>query len=84
VLAMTLTMRDVAYVATRGWMEGTGETLFEPDAEHIGFWTKDAVNTLTKAGLIKGMEDHRFAPKKSATRAEVAALIARFARGFIR
>lgn len=48
------------------------------DKESISAYALDAVNALSKAGIINGNENGEFAPQKSATRAETARLIAEF------
>lgn len=50
---------------------------FADDAE-IGFWAKDAVAAMQKAGIIDGKGDNIFAPKDNATRAEAAKMISVF------
>ena len=41
-------------------------------------WFNNAVSTLTNAGIVKGYEDGTFRPNEPITRAEFAALVARF------
>ena len=45
-----------------------------------GVWCCRAVSTLTNMGIIKGYTDGSFQPNKSITRAELATIIARFAK----
>ena len=45
-----------------------------------GAWCCRAVSTLTNMGIIKGYTDGSFQPNKSITRAELATIIARFAK----
>lgn len=45
-----------------------------------GMWCNRAVSTLTNMGIIKGYTDGSFQPNKSITRAELATIIARFAK----
>lgn len=45
-----------------------------------GMWCNRAVATLTNMGIIKGYTDGSFQPNKSITRAELATIIARFAK----
>lgn len=47
------------------------------DAGEISGYAEDAVNTLNALGIISGMSDGSFAPKKTATRAEAAVIIQR-------
>lgn len=47
------------------------------DAALISAWAADAVSKVQKAGVIEGYPDGRFAPKGTATRAEVSAVFAR-------
>lgn len=51
--------------------------VFADDAE-ISSWASDAVRTAQQIGLINGRENGMFAPKESASRAEVAAILQRF------
>ena len=45
-----------------------------------GMWCNRAIATLTNMGIIKGYTDGSFQPNKSITRAELAPIIARFAK----
>lgn len=45
-----------------------------------GMWCNRAIATLTNMGIIKGYTDGTFQPNKSITRAELATIIARFAK----
>ena len=45
-----------------------------------GMWCNRAIATLTTMGIIKGYTDGSFQPNKSITRAELATIIARFAK----
>jgi hypothetical protein len=58
--------------------ETTAYTAFADDAGTASY-AKDAVAALVKAGIISGKPDNLFDPKGSATRAEVAAVLHRFA-----
>lgn len=49
------------------------------DEENIQYWAVDAVHTAQRAGIISGRDDNIFAPQDTATRAEVAAIMHRFA-----
>jgi hypothetical protein len=51
------------------------------DEADISPWAKAAVSLLAEAGVVKGMEDGRFAPDQYATRAEIAAILSRLTRG---
>jgi hypothetical protein len=48
-----------------------------PDADNVSDWAEDAVIWAVSAGLIQGRGD-ALAPKGTATRAEVAAILQRF------
>ncbi|MCL2406970.1 MAG: S8 family serine peptidase [Defluviitaleaceae bacterium] len=48
------------------------------DADDIAYWAMVAVRAMQAAGVIQGHVDGTFAPNNTATRAEVAALFARF------
>ncbi|MDR0380665.1 MAG: NEAT domain-containing protein, partial [Oscillospiraceae bacterium] len=54
---------------------GAAETF--ADAADIGPWAREGVEALTAAGFLKGVGNNRFAPQRTATRAEAAALLAR-------
>ncbi|MGM9592588.1 MAG: S-layer homology domain-containing protein [Oscillospiraceae bacterium] len=43
------------------------------------YWACPAISTLTNAGILKGFEDGSFRPSEPVTRAQMAAIIARFA-----
>ncbi|MBS6720936.1 MAG: S8 family serine peptidase [Peptoniphilus harei] len=45
------------------------------DEKDISSWAKDSVKEMVKLGLIKGMEDGRFAPKEKLTRAQIAQVV---------
>jgi len=45
------------------------------DSEHIADYAKEAVEMLTKAGVIDGYDDGTFAPNATATRAEAAQIL---------
>ena len=64
-------------------LESNPQATFADDAS-IASWAKDAVYALAFAGLINGVGENTYAPAKTATRAEVATLLARFVRGYIR
>lgn len=49
------------------------------DEENIQYWAVDAVHAAQRAGIISGRDDNIFAPQDTATRAEVAAIMHRFA-----
>lgn len=48
------------------------------DGSAIQAWARNAVATNVAAGIIQGMPDNRFAPAKSATRAEATTMLKRF------
>ena len=55
-----------------------GDTVTFTDSDEISDYAKAAVEAMASAGLIQGMGDGTFAPRQTATRAEVATLLARF------
>ena len=67
---MTLKAAEVMGVSLVGADAGT----FTDDAD-IADWSRDAVYTLSNAGIINGMGDGTFAPKANATRAQAAVII---------
>jgi hypothetical protein len=50
------------------------------DEEQVSFWAKEAIEIAAQHGIIAGYEDGTFRPGKTATRAEVAAVIERVLR----
>ena len=58
--------------------ETTAAITFNDDA-NISSYAKEAVSAIQKAGIINGKPDNLFDPKGNATRAEVAAILHRFA-----
>ena len=63
-------------------LESNPQAAFADDAE-IASWAKDAVYALAFAGLINGVGENNYAPTRTATRAEVATLLTRFAQNYI-
>ncbi|MDR1328832.1 MAG: S-layer homology domain-containing protein, partial [Oscillospiraceae bacterium] len=53
------------------------------DAGEISSWASAAVRKMADAGIIAGVGDNKFAPKLTASRAEVATLLARFLQGLV-
>lgn len=53
------------------------EKLFT-DRDTISDWAKESVKAMQMAGIIEGMPNNLFAPKKDTTRAEVATIFQRF------
>lgn len=53
------------------------------DADAIGSWALDAVQTIQRAGIMNGKDGDRFDPTGTATRAEVAAVLRRFTEAVI-
>ena len=45
------------------------------DEKDISSWAKDSVKEMVKFGLIKGMDDGKFAPKEKLTRAQIAQVV---------
>ncbi|MGO4373517.1 S-layer homology domain-containing protein, partial [Paenibacillus sp. MCAF20] len=50
------------------------------DLEGVSPWAREALTALVEAGIIKGYEDGTLRPKKTITRAEIATIIAYFAK----
>lgn len=48
------------------------------DNANISSWAKDAVRAMQQAGILAGKNGNKFAPKGTATRAEVATVLRRF------
>lgn len=49
------------------------------DNTQISSWAKDAVKSMQQAGILAGKNENKFDPKGTATRAEVATVLRRFA-----
>ena len=62
-------------------LKGDADAQFADGAE-IADWAKAAVETVVKAGLLKGVGDDRFSPASDASRAQVATLLARFMKEY--
>ncbi|MDR2132509.1 MAG: S-layer homology domain-containing protein, partial [Clostridiales Family XIII bacterium] len=73
--AMLIRYADFAKIA----LTGAEQASFADDAE-IAAWAKGGVYALASAGILNGVGDGNFAPKKTAIRAEVATMLMRFAR----
>jgi uncharacterized repeat protein (TIGR02543 family) len=55
-----------------------GAALSYPDSVNIAAWAEQAALYCQEAGILKGRDGSNFAPKGTATRAEVAAILERF------
>ncbi|MDR1589006.1 MAG: S-layer homology domain-containing protein [Oscillospiraceae bacterium] len=64
-----------------GSLSTDGATQFD-DADKISEWARDAVAWASANGIINGMGDGTFAPKSTATRAQVAALLSRYTQEY--
>ena len=53
------------------------------DGAEISDWAKQPVQLMQAEGLIQGVGSNQFAPKKTATRAEVASVLMRFIKAMI-
>ncbi|MDF2922262.1 MAG: hypothetical protein K0R57_1176 [Paenibacillaceae bacterium] len=58
-----------------------GGTLRFADQVAIAGYAREAVEQLTKAGVINGLSEGRFAPQEQATRAQAAAIVYRMLQG---
>ena len=56
----------------------TLEAVTFADNAQISSWAKDAVKSMQQAGILAGKNGNKFAPKGTATRAEVATVLRRF------
>lgn len=70
---MAVMLMNAAKLA-KNMAETDGNVSFADEAE-ISDYAKSAVNILTKAGIINGTGDGRFAPRANATRAQAAKLV---------
>ncbi|SHH88373.1 Ig-like domain (group 2) [Sporobacter termitidis DSM 10068] len=71
-----------SYVKIAGMTLKSSQAESFDDQADIAPWARDAVEALVKAGLLNGVGDGTFAPAKTASRAEVAALLARFIQDY--
>lgn len=70
-----ITREDMAtFIYRMGKVEKAEGSSFA-DADEVADYAKEAVEALSAAGIINGMEDGSFAPKANATRAQVAQVI---------
>lgn len=74
-----ITREEMAAIIVRsfGLTAGTAERSYADDAAISG-WAKEAVRAAAENGIIVGDHNGRFRPKASATRAEVATVIAKW------
>lgn len=71
------------YAAFEGKLDDTGVDLHDyTDANRISSWAADAMSWAVGVGLIKGVTPTTLEPQGSATRAQVAAIIMRYAELF--
>ncbi|MDO5396512.1 MAG: S-layer homology domain-containing protein [bacterium] len=61
-------------------IETPNEKVDFTDADKIAAYAAEAVETLQKAGIINGMEDGKFAPADTATRAQAAKILYTFCK----
>jgi membrane-bound inhibitor of C-type lysozyme len=69
-------------IAYKGISLKTGSPISFTDASSISEYAVTAVNALSSAGVINGMDDGSFAPKESATRAQAACIIYQYFASF--
>jgi predicted peptidase len=66
------------YMDHKGYEIPEGQSDSFADESEISSWALEAVQTLSDIGIVSGKPDNLLAPKDTATRAEVAAIFARF------
>ena len=77
----SLTREDLAVLICRAAQtanlkfDNYGEYMAFDDDEDISDYAKEAVETLTKNGIINGMGNNKFVPKKACTRAEAVKML---------
>jgi hypothetical protein len=79
---VNITRAQVATIFYR-LLDETSRTIYFSDENDFSdvsstFWANKAISTLAKAGILDGYEDGTFQPNKSISRAEFAAIAARF------
>lgn len=70
------------YIVSNGITLEDGETVLFTDEAEISEYAKEAVAALAKAKIINGKDGGKFDPKGTATRAELATLLVRFAEEY--
>ncbi|MNE46830.1 Endo-1,4-beta-xylanase A precursor [compost metagenome] len=71
--------RALALVINEEKVQGNNQAIdMFTDRDAISSWAKDHVAQTVSAGILKGMDDGRFAPADIATRAQAATMLARF------
>ena len=53
------------------------------DSDKISSWAVESIDALVRAGIIKGRENGEFAPKGTATRAEIATMFVNFTNAYM-
>lgn len=66
------------YAVYKGKGTDSNENLSYSDAAEISDYAQNAVRYCREKGIMQGRENHFFAPKEHATRAEIAAVLQRF------
>lgn len=69
------------YMNFKGYV-AAGQAQAFADAGSISAWATDAVSAVQAAGIINGKGDNKFDPKNTATRAEYAVILVKFADVF--
>lgn len=67
------------YISGKGLQFKYPEDPFN-DSNKISPWAKEAVTAMQRYGFIQGKGNHNFVPRDTATRAETAAIVARYIR----
>lgn len=75
---MAVILANYARVMEIEFAEGKGNDKTFIDEDRISGWAKDAIHTIKNTGIISGRPDNSFDPQNTATRAEVASVLARF------
>ncbi|MGE5458948.1 MAG: S-layer homology domain-containing protein [Methanobacterium sp.] len=73
---VSLTIRALEYVKGKQAINTSVLTVFTDDSK-IGSWGRPCASVAVSTGLISGMPDGKFAPDKTATRAQSASIIRR-------
>lgn len=63
------------YLISTGVIENSKEKIKYTDKDEISYWTEDAIANLSANGILKGMENGKFSPKTSFTRAQIAQVL---------
>ena len=71
------------YAKFNGIEVGGDKEVSFADGEAVSGWAKEAVEALSKAGIMSGRDKGNFDPKANATRAEAATMLVNFVDSYM-